>query len=509
MKKTLFALCVICFVFCFNYSKAQDSLQLFDLSRYKLPDLKRQQLDIQTHLGTTLNIDDDHKEGRRVDRSMTTADFAATYRFYRNSRKYQGDQILRNSSSIYHNQYEDLEIPYPNASYSSQRKSDDFRNLFDLQSYNRFYFSGLNFIEVSPFLFGKIYNSKSSADHDQYKYNIKFRERSAEVELPMYYGFGRIERVDDARQVLFILQDQQRFGRLNRIPSGDEIIALSQRASTIKNQRFFDSRIQRIAELQTMDEGLREMGLISNDDIVYYTSLSDIWEYGGNNIRYAGYRFNIGVTPSYAVVREYNFEEYDSGSNCDDLEVSRDETTTNTYRYFLSSIKFEYQKPIKQKWQYWLTTNGFIGPSEVINKTKNHLEDTTAQTSLNLTNFTLRAGTGLGFYPNTRTYATASFIGSYDYYKGTYIDSGTEQSSKSNVWEMIFSLQTYYYISPRLRLNARYSYNFSHLIGTNSLNNYNFSQSGINSNNLSILEGENNLKNIDHSFSVTLSFSIF
>ncbi|HPE56339.1 MAG TPA: hypothetical protein P5514_01220 [Bacteroidales bacterium] len=509
MKKSLFVLFVICFALGINYSKAQDSLKLFDLSRYKLPDLKRQQLDIQTNLGTALNIDDDHNDNRRINRSYTSANLAATYRLYRNSRKYQGDQILQNSSIIYHYKYDDFQIPYPNISKNDKSESDDFRNFLDLQSYNRFYFNGLNFVEVSPYVTGEIYNSKSSSDQNLFIYNSKSRERNIEIELPLYYGFGRIERVEDARQVLFILQDQQRFGRLNRMPSGDEIIALSKRASSVKNQRFFDSRLQRIDELKTIDEGLREMGLVNNDDIVYYTSLSDMWDYGDIDMRYAGYRFNIGVQPSYSLVRQYNFEEYNYDSNNNDLYIGRDETTINSYRYILSSIMFEYQKPINQKWQYWLTTNGFIGPSEVINKIQNEIDDTTTQTSLNLINYALRIRTGLGFYPNTRTYATASFNGSYEYYKGTFNESDNEQNSKSNLWEMMFTLQSYYYISPRLRLNARYSYYFSHLIGTNSLNNYNFSQTGINSNNLSILEGENYLKNIDHSFIVTLTYSIF
>ena len=138
--------------------------------------------------------------------------------------------------------------------------------------------------------------------------------------------------------------------------------------------------------------------------------------------------------------------------------------------------------------------------------------DTTIETSLKMTDFITTVETGFGLFPNTRTYLALSASLYYNYYKCKYYFNETCQDSKNNYYEASLNLTGYYYISPKLRLNVRYNYMFSHLIGTNSIQGKYGNQVWYGSYylpELSILEGENNDKSIYHYFNISLTYSIF
>lgn len=372
----------------------------------------------------------------------------------------------------------------------------------------------MNFIEVGPEIDFEFRRSRDKTAYTNEDYRkMKNNIDRYQFQLPLFYGYGRIERVEDARQMVFLLQDLQKNGRLKKVPTGEDIIALSETASIIKNKRFFDSRIRKIEELKAMDAKLKELGLITDDDITYYTSLNDMWNYGDQFVRLSGYRFYVGAVPDYLNIKTYTFSEFHSESNNTSQEVTIDQTQTNAVNRILFTVGFEYQKPVKQKWQYWLDAGVQAGPSKINNKLNDVVwNDTTIETSLKMTDFITTVETGFGLFPNTRTYLALSASGYYNYDKGKYYVNETGQDSKNNYYEASLNLTGYYYISPKLRLNVRYNYMFSHLIGTNSIQGKYGNQVWYGSYylpELSILEGENNDKSIYHYFNISLTYSIF
>lgn len=491
-------------------------LEKFDLSNFKLPDIKRHQLDVGTNLGSRIENSNQISDDTKSKVFSGGADLSLLYKFYRNSDKYQGDQYAR-FNGAYSLASFDNEYKFANP-YTNERAYNILSGDLYLISNNRFYFKGLSFFELD--LNANLRSERRENEFKEYMgtgtdyQTDKYKENGTlmQFELPVYLGYGRIERVEDARQAIFILKDLQRFGRLKRVPNASEIIAFSERIAEVKNKRFFDSRLQKIDELEVADTYLQSTGLVEGSDIAYFTSLNDMWDYGALQVRLAGYRVYGGAIPAYGIYDSYNLEEVRFDSKATSQQIKAEYENDNRIQRLLFCVGFEYQKPIKQKWQYSLQTSIRIGPSKSTNKYTNLLGNESAmESTLKLTDYIGFIETGLGFYPNTRTYLTLNLTGFYNYDKGTYTNDSYEQEAENTFYNLAANLGAYYYISPKLRLYGQYSYGYFNLDGTNTLLdkydtwnyfyyfNYNW--------NISI--GENAYKTNQHNFRVTLTYSIF
>ena len=110
-------------------------------------------------------------------------------------------------------------------------------------------------------------------------------------------GWGRIEDVTDARQTIYIIDALRENGVLNRDLSVQEMFEFSQLISSVKNKRFLDSRLHLIDELTTVDNYLKNKGVIADGGAAYFANLNDMWQYGALFERKSGYEVTFNANP--------------------------------------------------------------------------------------------------------------------------------------------------------------------------------------------------------------------
>ena len=148
-----------------------------------------------------------------------------------------------------------------------------------------------------------------------------------------FYGLGRVEDVTDSWHTNRILKDLQRENLLTRIPDGKELLEISEKLSQSRYKRIYDHRIWRKENLKQMDAVLTEKGLIKEKSVDYFTSLSDMLDYGINNRRFANKRFALGLVPSLS------FIAFGKDQNIRDLSVA-------------AVARYDWYKPINMTWQF-------------------------------------------------------------------------------------------------------------------------------------------------------------
>lgn len=195
--------------------------------------------------------------------------------------------------------------------------------------------------------------------------------------------------------------------------------------TSVKNKRHFDTRLKLIDEITTVDSFLIANNIIDKENNPrYFTTLYDNWQYAGLITRLSGSRFSGGIQPLYIWQK----------------------STPGETSYYTSSldgaayVNYTYEKPVNLYWQH----SAFVEIKEMVRRYRGG--DVDWETNLD-------AKFSLGYYPNSRTYMTASASENL-----VYIDS----------FKRIYSLTSldfnmYYYLSPQLRLgaNASISYIYS------------------------------------------------
>ena len=493
------------------FCKAQ--LDEFKLSDFKLPDIKRHQLDLNFDLNGNMRIRDKFSEKSYYNSYSGNGMLMPEYKFYRNSRRYQGNQVARfdldyrSGRSENQHEFSTNNILHENNEYKT------FNTGLNLISQNRLYLqNGITYLEFD-FNSQIEYNNRTSEQIStgdismlHTYYNSKHKSNLFMVELPLFVGFGRVEQIQDSRHALFILKDLRKRGRLKRIPNNDEIIELSEKISQVKNKRFFDSRLQKIDELDTVNSFLSEHDLIESNDITYFSSLNDMWEFGGTPIRLSGIRGYFGLVPMFGSY----FSHYDQVSEQNDIEEPSESKIMNSALRILLIVGFDYYKPIKQKWQYNLTTRLGLGPAAYKNDSE-YIPGNTYLQKIDPMEYFSSIETGLGFYPNTRTYFTLNILGTLKYCNGKEDEElGTDQSECTaySIWS---GFNAYYYISPKLRLSGTIGFTLDYIDG------YNYVKSGIEEapflqtqyTSWFISDGDYKNREILGNFSIMFTYSIF
>jgi len=351
------------------YSQIQ--LDEFKLSDYKLPDIKRHKLDVNFDLNGGIQLTDYFSEKSYYNSTTGRGVFMPAYSFYRNSRKYQGQQEARFNLDYYAGKWDNQQEFYDGNKYFQDHNSKSFQTGLDLFSENRFYMGDeISYFEVNFNSQIEYYSSsiESSTTGDinvlDFYQNSKHKSHLYKIEMPVLVGFGRVEQVQDSRHALFILNDLRKKGRLKRIPDVNEIIQLSEKISIVKNKRFFDSRLQKIDELDTVNGFLLEHDLLEKQDITYFSSLNDMWDFGGNPVRLSGIRGYFGLIPLFG----YFNDHMDQVTEQNDLEEPSETREMNNALRILFIVGVDYYKPIKQKWQYNLDTKLGLGPASYKNE---------------------------------------------------------------------------------------------------------------------------------------------
>jgi len=406
----------------------------FNLSDYKLPELKRHSLEFffdlsgssLIHKYTFLSQSENY---RGNDESQYSGNIRLIYNSYLNSmnkqkesnaRFYFSSQIDNSKSNLqqFHNNFEFAPEVYYNAANRNYYKP------------NSFYEFGIDF----EYLF---YNYKRKYTNDEV-YVTKYKDTFHNLNffLPLKAGKGRIEQVQDARLANYLLVELEKEKRIRPTKNTQEIISLAEFISQLKNERFFDSRLRRIYELEALDSYFKSNDFILNADSRYFTTLSDFWAYGDGPIRNSGSRFSVSLYPGYY------YNHYNGTIN----QISNTENSLNAF-LLNAGLEFKYEKPINLYWQNTINIIGYAGM--MVGNVKGHPVDS----KLRIPNMQIGYFQKIGYYPNTRTDATFSYSLRYI----NYIDKTDTDKNivgyNSNCLAATSGLSINYYISPKFRLN--------------------------------------------------------
>ncbi|MFN8205944.1 MAG: hypothetical protein U0T82_00850 [Bacteroidales bacterium] len=433
-------------VFLLPFGILHSQFDSVSLSDYKLPDIKRNQLDIQ--LNSRFNHSNQMPDKYLYMNGSGT--FSMAYNSYTNRRNYQGDQTVSGSLNPYFYEYKQG---------ASHTRSSSLQTGLNFSSVNRIYLQDLFFAEANLYAFAGKYNNSRDVRFYDAADSLTQRNKSDErtlnlhVRVPLLLGYGRIEPVEDARLAVYILEDMEKLGRLTRTPTREEIMELASLISTVKNERVLDSRIKKIGELKSIDAFLQQKGLITQADGTYFTSLNDNWDYSAGPVRYSGFRIYGGIEPSFVPIFN-NTTNLNRDESLDTLYS--DETESYDRELQINGLLgFRYNKPLSLSWQFACGADFYYVWGNMLNEDR--LND--YETRTRLAGLQPRQYIQAGYYPDSRTYTTwrlsmnESRIKDYSWDETD--EEWIEQGLDSDI-SLDFSWQFYYYISPRLRLSGTY-----------------------------------------------------
>lgn len=427
MKNTLIMLCILCASF---NGMAQD--KDFDLSKYKFPDYKRHELQLYLSSNGT-DYSHYYEFTRPSDNTISTYDnsnstfnsnFNLIYRYEKFSRKYI-DQVVSSYLGKFDYQKSDN-------SNGISRTYQPAMN-FNLNASRKYYLQEDKlFLEgVTDFQF---YFNSAKITYSGNDLNTEtFRSNSFILSAGGAVGVGRIEKVNDLWQGYYILKKLSQQNSFNRELQENDIFEFSRCISRLKNKRFFDYRLRRIAELQSLDSLLHQQKLIESTDISYFTTLNDYWSFPSYYERKSGKELKFQILPSL------ESDYYKSNNNY---------TAAPFKTNLVSKIQFDCSKQMNLFWDRDL----HLEANNSTLLTKN--SDVFVEYPGNL--FGTYASFGFGFYPDTRT--RLKITGHYSGNESMFQYS--ESITKYWLNDFGLKLEASYYISPQLQISGNLNGNY-------------------------------------------------
>jgi hypothetical protein len=427
----------------------------FDLSKYKLPDIKLSRLDLNInmdHLKDNYSYDITSIPKSKSVSNTLNGTLNLDYYHFRNTERYQGNfEIIFNiEPSLYNMDYNGIKT-----------KNNSTDGSLSFYSTNRFFNKNQYFIEADPKI---ILSSGTTRKYHDYSTTQSEKDNSDDftttVSLPVSVGHGRIEPIEDARLAVYILEELNKAGRISALPSENVVLAMARVISRIKNKRFFDTRIRKITELQVIDSFLVANNVISSHDINYFAVLNDNWDYAGGPVRKSGFALSAGINDNLTLDKSRQ-ETIVTGN-------STIKNNNDNNKYDIGGfLRMVYEKPVNLYWQnsiYIETTlnREFVrDPNDKASPVFNY------ETNMFRTDITY----SWQFLPDSRTSVGLSLSGNYQYLYGN-MNSGM---SNGNYHETTNSIAVYpalninYYISPQMRLQFTPSFTINQSV-SNSKN---------------------------------------
>jgi hypothetical protein len=434
----------------------------FKLSEYKNPNYLYQSLDfnfgLNSGLGGFKNTSFDTYSSN--DFSFSTQGGAA-YTRYLNTPKAQSDLQISFNAGVGSGNSNSKNTVYEN-NWNNNTKSFSHWEGLNIAGVKRFYNPKQSYLEVNGSL--SLSNSGNSNTYESYLSDtISSSEDSGgkrfsnAITGSLLIGKGRIEQVQDARLALYILDDLFKLNREKRTITDDDVNALAQLITALKYTRYYDSRLQNIANIIAIDSLLQKNGIVSNPDAAYFTSLNDNWQYANNPVRYSGHRFFTGLEAnfSYTYRNEYKV-----------IIIPDNLTDEATIKYkapgLFLVLGYTYEKPTSLKWQNSASVKGSIGIKQY-NQNIILRKDPTPETETELyteawPSVKLAAEYGFGYYPNSRTWMEFNWALTSGWDKKM---EGTTKADKEDSQNQFYTqtgpqLNAYYYLSAKLRLSFYY-----------------------------------------------------
>ncbi len=269
MKKITLLACCFAMSLSTTYAQSNTEKQYHFLRDYKAPDFKQKRFDIGFNLFGS-GVTGDIKLHSFNERSNFN------YSQYANSAKYQGSLNvgLLTDISLYKNEdFKDFRMDYETV----------------LNTQNRFFFNKEWFIGFHNRL-GIGYESENDSNPGG-----KTTELSVSTVPALSIGNGRLEPVIYARSAMDIEKSLTKGGRLSSGYSEGQLKMIADELARINNVRFYDFRLRRIEQFEALDKLMKEVGGVSDFDMVYFSHLSDAYLYAQSFTRYSGFRTEIGI----------------------------------------------------------------------------------------------------------------------------------------------------------------------------------------------------------------------
>lgn len=311
------------------------------------------------------------------------------------------------------------------------------------------WFSGQRFLELGAA--GSIQTGMSNATQ---KNNFTTEKTDANnigyaAMIQLGAGKGRLENITDMQNALWLAKALKEERRLTRELSTDELLLLGRSITKGNNTRVLDSRKQRQYQLQTTDALLQEKGLVSKNDITYFSNLNDVLFFSFNNFRLRGTEKFIRITPSISGGRQ----KYSNNSN--------DQQYTTAVKSALFAAGFNRFQP--QRLTRQLNYGATVKASHIRHEANSSFFSSGSPvSSVDETNSISQAGLAAfieqAFYPNTRTAAALRLEA----------ESGYQQANDDNRYygqvRLINSIN--YFISYRTRFTAEAGLSYNNNIYT-------------------------------------------
>lgn len=416
----------------------------FDLSRYKFPDYKRHEMELNFNSsgrGYDYSYESDMPGNpgiRRVDQKniFSNSDATLGYTYEKHTRKHI--DLLYSSLSGVHD--------YSKSTYTDRKtKESNTQGSLNFSGSSRYYLTKDKLFAEGIGIMSFNYSDRNSTNEPvgQNAITDKNKNNTLSLSAGAGIGIGRLEKVNDFWQAYYILEKLNGQKSLRRELEEKDVFEFATLASKLKNERFFDARLRKIAELKALDSLLQTQGLIDNGDIAYFTTLNDYWSYGNFPERRSGGELKVHVMPEY---QSSYWKDDDSPSS------------TSSYTNLVSKIQYEHSKQLNL---YWERTFSLMASNTSRLATDPELPDDHPSNFLRT-----EAVAGIGFYPNSRT--SLKLQGSYSAYEflSYNIDQTVNETQTANkTWDhnFLLTLNSNYYISPQLQLTASVngSYEFS------------------------------------------------
>lgn len=497
MNKLTFGILIITFGFSLNgFSQLND----FDLTSYKLPDLERRALETNFNLYGYNNYHKAPSQTNNGQEEFNSNQYSGNiylqYNHYLNNTEYQRESNMGiDFSSDFYNRKEDDELQYKNSNITP---------LLFYQRDNRKYYSEKSFIETN-LIFNYQYdrNKRYSKNYwDDTENNDNLQTHTILASVPLKLGTGRIEQVQDARHAIYVFEELSKIERMNPDKTDEEILEFARLISQLKNERFFDSRLRKMAEIESVDSFFITKNYASEQDAKYFTTLSDFWTFGNRPIRNSGTRFSVAIEPGYYY--------YDFNNPGDGVYFDAGKYTLNSL-LFNSGIELKHEKPINLFWQNSIDLNFHGG----MISGKLDVESNSAESKIRIPNIQFGFFQTVGFYPNTRT--DMNFGYSLQYVQ--LFDHEDQQNDILGVEakgaKAATNLSINYYISPKFRLNISSSIYYiwqdskdEVIINFDNVASSNYLLNNFKSNTNGYMEYFKN-KEVYNSFRISLIYSIF
>lgn len=413
----------------------------YDLSKYKLPDTKRKSLETAFNLSgiNTLKNFTNYDDIQKIKSNSFNNTLNVFYSSWANSATIQKDtkiELLLNTNLS--NQKVDNNL---------QNKQHLINPRLYVQKDYRYYFKNNYFLEADVsflYYYDDIY-SKNLNNLDNL-YTEKENERhNLHISVPLKIGKGRLEQVQDLRQAIYIIDELTKIGKIKKTLTQEELYDFADYIANLKSERFFDTRLKKMEEIERLDSFLQANYTIDSPDAKYFTTLTDFWEYAQYPFRLSGNRMTIIANPSM----EYHHL-------FDETTVNKLSTENSTYYTKLNSLdfglEFTSEKPFKLKWQNSFYAKTSYGLNEYKNS-QNIEISRIPKVKFDVIDY-------VGFYPNTRTNINFGLGLNYEKRWNKTDVSQNIVGDGSKQFYLYSQTNLNYYISSKARLSAYYHLNF-------------------------------------------------